>query len=238
MGSTSAHRRRWRSALALWALCTTAGLAATVRYSMPDIEISHLWMLAALAFWLFIALRAAADIQRRPPEAMVTAFVSAIATVLAGTLWMGAVLSMRGRYGLWLSSQPYLDLGASAIRRWYLSLALIVVLPACVSVLLLFKWMSLSRRIAVIAATTLLTPLVCAAVAELPSMTLLPRALFFSAIATHTAVILAWACAARPCGWEWLYSCRGCGYDLRGIEADRCPECGQTASSKSDHSRT
>lgn len=46
------------------------------------------------------------------------------------------------------------------------------------------------------------------------------------------AIAFGWAIAARRRAWP-AHVCRGCGYDLRGIRADVCPECGGTISPES-----
>ena len=43
--------------------------------------------------------------------------------------------------------------------------------------------------------------------------------------AACTAALLVWAIHARRLARRW-WICKACGYDLRGCNADRCPECG------------
>lgn len=65
-----------------------------------------------------------------------------------------------------------------------------------------------------------------------PGASWTPHMIGFPAIFLHSGIALALFLPARR---EWLKrspgECAGCGYDMRGLKAERCPECGRGAES-------
>ncbi len=225
MAKVVPRRGRWVVAAVAWVLCSLmsgllligepAGIGAIAR-----------WLLSFPAM-IAMSLYFAAWIQRRPGESKLSIFVSTFATGLLGTAWMlkgpGSLLAV----GLIAFPEPIEVIIRFRLWHYVLGIGAIALPIACVTLALLFTWMSLRMKLVLALLTTVAYVAISIVLAEWPSVIRsIGAELGFPYVVSMSGVVLAWSCIARPYSGDWAHQCRKCGYDIRGLRAESCPECG------------
>jgi hypothetical protein len=183
-------------------------------------------VVAAFPAMIGVVLYLAAWIQRRPSESIHSVFTSTFITTVIGVLWLIEGPQSLARLGLAPYSLPLrrlIELGAwrAALGTFLLPLPI-----ALIMYFLLLMWMPARTKVSLSLAVSGVFLVSDTVTAELPFVLNGPGAEIPLTVWSLSVTILGWACIARPYTRDWAHQCRTCGYDLRGINADTCPECG------------